>query len=652
MELSQPTLKLYKKFTLIPAMQSYSRKAATTVLLIGCVVIAGWIFDIAILKSILPGLVSMKTNTAICFILSGTSLQLWHRALKNIPRLPHLRIAAVACASLVISIGLLTLIQYSFNLNFGIDELFFKDNTSAVGTAYPGRMAPNTALNFFLLGSALLLLNIPQYILAHSFTLVAFLIASLGLLGYIYGNSYFYKAGSAYTAMALHTAIAFILLCFGILFARPGRGLIAVVSSNNAGGIMARRLYPTAIAIPPIVGWLILSGYRSNVYTAEMAISLLGVLNVVVFAVLIWWNAKELGSIDGQRYRAEKALKEANEELENRVNERTAQLSQTNEELQNEIADRKLAEEALRQSEEREKQKSQQLELALQKLQQTQTQLIQTEKMSSLGQLIAGVAHEINNPINFIYGNINYAHQYCQDLLALVHLYQQHYAHPVPEIQQKLQAIELDFLIEDLAKLLTSMKLGAERIREIVLTLRNFSRLHEAEKKLVNIHEGIDSTLLILQSRLKAKPDRPPIQVIKEYGELPLVECYAGLLNQVFMNLLTNAIDAIEQTDDSKSKAAADKPRIQNPQIRIRTEKINSTQIAISIADNGPGMTEEVRQKLFDPFFTTKPVGKGTGLGLSISYQIVVEKHGGQLNCISTPGKGAEFAIEIPIRQS
>ncbi|WP_322111870.1 sensor histidine kinase [Aerosakkonema funiforme] len=642
-------------------MQSYSRKAASTVLLIGCVVIAGWIFDIAILKSILPGLVSMKANTAICFILSGTSLQLWHRKLKNISRQPHLRIAAVACASLVISIGLLTLIQYGFNLNFGIDELFFKDNTSAVGTAYPGRMAPNTALNFFLLGSALLLLNIARlkYILAHSFTLVAFLIASLGLLGYIYGNSYFYKAGSSYTAMALHTAIAFILLCFGILFARPDRGLIAVVSSNNAGGIMARRLYPTAIAIPPIVGWLILSGYRSNVYTAEMAISLLGVLNVVVFAVLIWWNAKELGSIDEQRYRAEKALKEANEELENRVYERTAQLSKTNEELQNEIADRKLAEEAWRQSEEREKQKSQQLELALQKLQQTQSQLIQTEKMSSLGQLIAGVAHEINNPINFIYGNINYAHQYCQDLLALVHLYQQHYAHPVPEIEQKLEAIELDFLIEDLAKLLTSMKLGAERIREIVLTLRNFSRLHEAEKKPVNIHEGIDSTLLILQSRLKAKPDRPPIQLIKEYGDLPLVECYAGLLNQVFMNILANAIDALEQTDNSRSKAAGDKSpiqnpksKIQNPQIRIRTEKINSTQIAISIADNGPGMTEEVRQKLFDPFFTTKPVGKGTGLGLSISYQIVVEKHGGQLKCISTPGKGAEFAIEIPIRQS
>lgn len=645
MELSERTLRLYKTTSLIASMQSFSKKAATTVVLIGCVVITGWIFHIEILKSILPGLVSMKANTATCFIISGSSLWLWHEKLDDRTTRRDWNRAAFACASLVISIALLTLIQYNFNLNFGIDQLLFKDNTSAVSTPNPGRMAPNTALNFLLLGSALLLLNIPRpnYRPAQSFSLLALLIAFLGFLGYMYGNAYFYQPGAYFTAMALHTAVAFILLGLGILLACPDRGLMATITSDNAGGIMARRLSPTAIVIPPIVGWLILSGYRSKVYTAEMGISLLGILNVVVFAVLIWWNAQELGTIDSQRDRAEKALKQAFEELENRVEERTSELKQTNEKLQNEIVERQQAEQALRHSEARERQKADQLQLALHKLQQTQTQLIQTEKISSLGQLVAGVAHEINNPINFIYGNIGYAHKYSQDLLELIQLYQQHYTAPVPEIEAKVEDIELDFLMEDLTKLLSSMKVGVDRIREIVLSLRNFSRLDEAEMKSVDIHEGIDSTLMILQHRVKAKPDRPEIQVIKEYGDLPLVECLAGQMNQVFMNLLANAIDILEE--------AGQKSIIQSPMIRIRTEKINSTAIAITIADNGPGMTEQVRQKLFDPFFTTKPVGKGTGLGLSISYQIVVEKHGGQLKCDSTPGKGTEFAIEIPIRQ-
>jgi signal transduction histidine kinase len=288
--------------------------------------------------------------------------------------------------------------------------------------------------------------------------------------------------------------------------------------------------------------------------------------------------------------------------------------------------------ETLRQNEE--------LKQALYKLKQTQSQLIHAEKMSSLGQLVAGVAHEINNPVNFIHGNLNYVNDYIQDLLSFIQLYQQHYPNPTAEIAEQAEEIDLAFLEEDLPKLLTSMQVGTERIREIVLNLRNFSRLDEAELKVVDIHEGIDSTLLILQHRLNLESDSPNIEILKNYGDLPKIECYAGHLNQVFMNILTNGIDALLEAKDKDKK-----------QIRIRTEARDSDWVVVAIADNGPGMSQEVQQHIFDPFFTTKPVGKGTGLGLSISYQIVVEKHGGQLKCISAPGEGAEFLIKIPVQQ-
>jgi PAS domain S-box-containing protein len=287
-----------------------------------------------------------------------------------------------------------------------------------------------------------------------------------------------------------------------------------------------------------------------------------------------------------------------------------------------------------------------QLEKALQELQRTQAQLVQSEKMSSLGQLVAGVAHEINNPVSFIYGNLVHAGGYTQDLLGLIQLYQKQYPIPTPEINSEIEALDLDFLIEDLPKLLDSMKIGAERICEIVSSLRNFSRIAEAERKAVDIHEGLDSTLVILRNRLKAQGDNPGIQVIKEYGNLPKVECYAGQLNQVFMNLFTNAIDAIDEQTDSLEQIPATPSTI-----RVRTELLNDHQVAIRIVDNGPGMTEQVKARLFDPFFTTKPVGTGTGLGLSISYQIVVERHGGQLLCFSELGQGTEFVIQIPISQ-
>lgn len=301
---------------------------------------------------------------------------------------------------------------------------------------------------------------------------------------------------------------------------------------------------------------------------------------------------------------------------------------------------------ALQQSEAQLKEQANQLWQALHELQHSQAQLIQTEKMSGLGQMVAGIAHEINNPVSFIYGNLAHAVQYTQDLLHLLDLYQQHYPQAVSEIRDNAENIDIDFLKEDLPKLLSSMQIGADRIQQLVLSMRNFSRMDQSEMKRVDIHEGIDNTLLLLQHRLKQRR-KEPIQIIKKYGELPLVDCYAGQLNQVFMNILTNAIDAFD--DHSNQQILAD--RQNNPSvIQIHTQVVNKDQVMIRIIDNGMGMTEEVKQQLFEPFFTTKAIGKGTGLGLSICYQIIA-KHRGQLKCVSAPGRGAEFLIEIPIRQ-
>lgn len=292
-------------------------------------------------------------------------------------------------------------------------------------------------------------------------------------------------------------------------------------------------------------------------------------------------------------------------------------------------------------------QQAQQLEVALENLKQTQSQLIQTEKMSSLGRMVAGIAHEINNPVTFIYGNVDPLKQYYSGLTELIALYQQHYPAPHPAIVRQIEAIELDYLLKDLDQVLRSIEVGCMRIHDIVTSLRSFSRLDESEKKAVDIHEGIDSTLLILQPYLKAMSNGAEIQLVKEYGSLPQVECYPSQLNQVFMNLIDNAIDALNQQAEAGERTQLNV----SPYIKISTQA-NNGQVVIAISDNGSGIPEENKDRLFDPFFTTKPIGKGTGLGLSISHQIVTKHHGGCLTVVSTPGNGTEFRVLIPLHQS
>jgi signal transduction histidine kinase len=328
-------------------------------------------------------------------------------------------------------------------------------------------------------------------------------------------------------------------------------------------------------------------------------------------------------------------------ELEYKVIERTQALTSTNQALEAEILERCQTEIALRESEADLKAFTHTLEVTLKELKNAQAQLVQSEKMSSLGEMVASIAHEINNPVNYVYGNLQYVEEYSAGLIDLIQLYQKHISTPPPEIQTAIDNLDLEFLLDDLPKILGSMRDGSERIRDLVLSLRNFSRLDEAPQKQVNLHEGIESTLLLLRRRLERHPGQRAIAIEKHFGDLPLIDCHPSQLNQVFMNLLVNAMDVLDDIYEQNP----DRPG----RIEISTIQVSDHWIQVIFADDGDGIPEAVRSKLFDPFFTTKPIGKGTGLGLSICYQIIVEKHGGKIWCEPNSPQGAKFVCELPL---
>ncbi|ACC79936.1 hybrid sensor histidine kinase/response regulator [Nostoc punctiforme] len=411
------------------------------------------------------------------------------------------------------------------------------------------------------------------------------------------------------------------------------------------------------VMMPGIDGFTACQRLKSNPVTCDIPIIFMTALSETVDKV----KGLSLGAVDyiTKPFEHEEVLARIKTHLQ--IRNLTKQLQTHNQQLQQEIADRLAVETKLQkltqELEQRVEERTFQLSQALHNFQQAQVRLLQQEKMSTLGELVAGIAHEINNPVNFILGNLNHASEYTQNFIDLFQLYQQYYPNPEVEIQQKIDEIDLDFLMQDSPQIMSSMYKGTKRLAQMIHSLRHFSRRDDSVVQPIDIHEGIDSTLLILQYRLKANSERSEIQIIKHYGTLPPVECFPGPLNQVFMNLLANAIDAIEEsfiTNTNFSKIASSSVHLlsveDNGKITIRTalHKQGSV-VVIKIADNGIGMTEEVKQRLSEPMFTTKPVGKGTGLGLSISRQIIEEKHGGTLSFVSEPGKGTEFCIEIPV---
>lgn len=416
---------------------------------------------------------------------------------------------------------------------------------------------------------------------------------------------------------------------------------------NGAMGLKAAQAKPPDLILldinmPDLNGYEVCTKLKANEVTQEIPVIFLSALDDVLDKV----KAFRVGGSDyiTKPFQIEEVIVRVQNQL--KLRQAQQMLAEQNVVLEQEICDRKKIQSSLEDREMQLKQQTERLEAALTKIQNTQLQLIQSEKMASLGQLVAGIAHEINNPISFIYGNVHYVNDYLDNLVSTIKMYQTSYPNPTENIKDFTEDIDLDFVIDDLNSMMDSMKTGVERIHTIVLGLRTFSRLDEADIKSVDLHEGIESTLLIVQHRLQETDRHPPIQVLKHYGELPSVTCYSGQIHQVFLHLIENAIDAIEDKSFDPSLSEDFMPTIE-----IRTESTDDHQVIVCFQDNGIGISDDIKNRIFNPFFTTKSVGQGSGLGLSICYQIIVEEHQGQLNYSALPEGGSQFTIQIPVHR-
>lgn len=429
------------------------------------------------------------------------------------------------------------------------------------------------------------------------------------------------------------------------LLSKQGYKVRSVI--NGAMGLKAAQAKPPDLILldinmPDLNGYEVCTKLKEHEITQEIPVIFLSALDDVIDKV----KAFRVGGSDyiTKPFQIEEVLVRVQNQLQLRQAQKM--LGQQNVLLEQEICDRKKIQASLEERETELKQQTERLEAALTKIQKTQLQLVQSEKMASLGQLVAGIAHEINNPISFIYGNLHYVKDYLDNLVDTIKIYQKNYPEPTENIKDFTEGIDLDFVIDDLKTMITSMESGVERIHGIVLGLRTFSRLDEAAIKSVDLHEGLESTLLIVQHRLHQTRNRPTIQVLKNYGDLPKVTCYSGQIHQVFLHLIENAIDALE--DQTFEGLGLDNSI---PTLEISTHLMDNEQVQICFKDNGVGIPDEIKTQIFNPFFTTKSVGKGSGLGLSICYQIIVEQHQGQLSYTPLPDGGSQFTIQIPIHQ-
>jgi signal transduction histidine kinase len=551
-------------------------------------VLVGWVLNINRLKSVLPDLVAMNPATAVAFILAGTAV--WLETRDDPPqRLIRL------LGTLVATIGIVKLSAVALGLPSSIDQVLFRSRLEH--EAIPNRMAPNTALGFVLLGTSLALKGLlPRRAALASQVpaLVVVAISLLALIGYAYSATRLYDVGD-YIPMAMHTAALFLLLSLGVLFSHPGGGMTAVIISDLPAGVLARRLLPVAMVVPALSGWLWLEGANRQWFPTDMGVTLVALANTLFFTALLWWQMAMLRRSDLLRKFAEIEITRKHRALE-----------------ESSRAERE----------------------AYQLLKQTQSQLVQSEKLSSLGQMVAGVAHEINNPLSFVSNNVAVMQRDFRDVSEALGLLRKLESASDGDredlrrqIRELVEQIDLDYCMSNLPELLMRSREGLRRIQQIVKDLRDFARLDQSDLHDADINAGITSTINIIQGHAKKKQ----VKIETQFGALPPIQCHPAKINQVVMNLLSNAIDASREGGD----------------VTVET-RMDGNAAFIAVKDSGAGIDPAIRDRIFDPFFTTKPLGQGTGLGLSISYGIVKD-HGGDISVQSTPGSGSCFTVRLPI---